>query len=296
MGPDEAVATELDAVAERAGRAGANETALRAFEAAARASEDASRGAGRLLRAVELAHDLGQRERTLQILGELDTGALETAERPRLDWIREVVTGGAWTGGDRIGAFVAIARRMADAGDRRRAMGILVSIALRAWWSNLDPTSRAAVAEAADHVQTDVNDPTYLSVSALATPLERGRDLLSAYGPVAVPRSLPGLPAAVAARPRRYCHRGPGTSRSPVVRRNHRVSPPGPHGCTHAVVAGPRVGGDAPGSTQPEPMSPPRKGSGSPGRRVSRSGGPPVSWPAPRLWTSRQRGGGRGSG
>jgi len=191
VGPDEAVAAGLDDVAERASRTGANETALRAHEAAARLSEDAARRAGRLLRAVELAHDLGQRERTLRILGELDTGALEAAERPRLDWIREVVTGGAWTGGDRIAAFVAIARRMADMGDRRRAMGILVSIALRAWWSNLDPTGRVAVAEAADHVQDDANDPTYLSVSALATPLERGRDLLSAYGRIAVPDLYP---------------------------------------------------------------------------------------------------------
>lgn len=191
VGPDETVAVELDAVAERAGRAGANETALRAFEAAARVSEDAARRAGRLLRAVELAHDLGQRERTLRILGELDTGALESADRPRLDLIREVATGGAWSGGDRIAAFVAIARRMAEVGDRSRAMAILVSIALRAWWSNLDPTGRVAVAEAADQVQADANDPTHLAVSALATPLERGRDMLSAYGRIAVPDLYP---------------------------------------------------------------------------------------------------------
>ncbi len=186
VGPDEAVAVQLDAVAERAVRAGANETALSAYESAARLSEDAARKAGRLLKAVELADDLGQRERTLRNLGELDTGALEAAERPRLDWIREVVTGGAWSGGDRIAAFVGIARRMAESGDRQRAMGVLVSIALRAWWSNLDPTTRVAVAEAADDVREDANDPMHLFLSALATPLERGRTVLSAYGRIAV--------------------------------------------------------------------------------------------------------------
>ncbi|HWM74948.1 MAG TPA: AAA family ATPase [Nocardioides sp.] len=187
VGPDESVAAQLDAVAERASRTGASETALRAYEAAARVSEDAARRAGRMLRAVELAHDLGHRERTLRILGELDTGALEAAERPRLDWIREVLTGGAWSGGDRVAAFVAIARRMSESGDRRRAMGILVSIGLRAWWSNLDPATRLPLAEAADDFRADANDPIHLFVSAMATPLERGREALSAYGRVAVP-------------------------------------------------------------------------------------------------------------
>ena len=194
VGPDEAVAARLDTVLaeKRAGRSGANETALRAYESAARVSEDATRKAGRLLRAVELAHDLGRRERTLQaFLGGLDTGALEAAERPRLDFIREVVTGGAWSGGDRIAAFVAIARRMAESGDRPRAMGVLVSIALRAWWSNLDPTTQVDIADAADRVREDANDPTHLFVSALAAPLERGQILLEAYGRISVANLYP---------------------------------------------------------------------------------------------------------
>jgi DNA-binding CsgD family transcriptional regulator len=193
-GPDEAVAAQLDAVAERAGHAGANETALRANEVAARVSEDAGRKAGRQLRAVELAYDLGLRERTLQILAELDTRALEPAERPRLDWMREVITAGVWSGGERVASFVAIAERMAASGDPSRAMAMLASIALRAWWSNLDPTTRVAVAEAADRVRVGADDLTHLWVTALAAPLERGRDALSAFGGIAVPDLYPDPP------------------------------------------------------------------------------------------------------
>ncbi|HET9420716.1 MAG TPA: AAA family ATPase, partial [Nocardioides sp.] len=190
-GPDETVAEQLDAVAERAGHSGASETSVNALEAAARVSDDPGRRALRLLRAVELAQDLGQRERALRLLADLDAGALDHAGRVRLDWLRELMTEGAWSGGDRVASFTAIAARMGESGDVERAVEMLVGIALRCWWSNLDLATRTTVAETADQLRTGPDDPFHLAVTALAAPVERGRDVLAALGRVAVPELYP---------------------------------------------------------------------------------------------------------
>jgi DNA-binding CsgD family transcriptional regulator len=187
-GPDESVAEQLEAVAERARHAGASDTAAKALERAARLSEPPDRAAERLLRAAELWYFHGDYERAQQLLEALDRGALDQAERVRLDWGRDLLSeAGAWSGATHLAAIAGIARRMGAAGDTERAVRMLLSISLRCWWSNPDRATRMAVAEAADALREGPDDPTHLVVTALAAPLERGRDVLAAYGRIAVP-------------------------------------------------------------------------------------------------------------
>ena len=136
-------------------------------------------------------YDLGDLERTQHLLGDLDAGALDQGERVRLAWLREIFTEDAWSGAERVASFTSIAQRMGDAGDTRRAVEMLVGIALRCWWSNLDPGTRIAVAEVADGLRSGPDDPAHLVVTAMAAPLERGRDALAAFGRVAVPDLYP---------------------------------------------------------------------------------------------------------
>jgi DNA-binding CsgD family transcriptional regulator len=92
----------------------------------------------------------------------------------RVDWLREVLTDGAWTGGDRARTFADIARRLSAEGDRRGAADLLLSISLRCWWSNVDADTCAAVAKAADDLGDSASPATYAVITALADPVGRG--------------------------------------------------------------------------------------------------------------------------
>jgi DNA-binding CsgD family transcriptional regulator/tetratricopeptide (TPR) repeat protein len=176
--PDEAVARQLEALGERAFTAGAIEIAGHAYEEAVRLSEERRPKAVRQLHAMVIAEQVGQAQHALDLLGSLDIGALDRAERVRVEWLREVLTDGAWTGGDRARTFAEIARRLSAEGDSRGAADLLLSIALRCWWSNLDPDTSAAVASAADDLRDTASPAAYVGITALADPTARGAHTL----------------------------------------------------------------------------------------------------------------------
>jgi DNA-binding CsgD family transcriptional regulator len=177
---DEEVASQLEAAGERAFKAGAVEIAGHAYEEAARLSEDRGRGAARQLRALVIAEELGQAQHALDLLGSLDTGALDRAQRARVEWLREVLTDSAWTGGDRARTFAEIARRLHSEGDSTGAAELLVSIPLRCWWSNLDGDTSAAVAAVADDLAETIGPAAHVVITALADPVGRGVQALQA--------------------------------------------------------------------------------------------------------------------
>ena len=80
-GRDEAVALELDAVADDARRRGALASAVAAHERAAQLSGDPGRTAGRLLRAAESAVELGRLDVVARLLDEVESPALGPLDR-----------------------------------------------------------------------------------------------------------------------------------------------------------------------------------------------------------------------
>jgi len=176
--PDEAVAGQLEAVGERAFGAGAVEIAGHAYEEAARLSELRRTRAARQLQALVIAEEAGQAQHALELLGSLDTGALDRAERVRVELLREVLTDSAWTGGDRARTFAEIARRMHSEGDSRRAGELLMNISLRCWWSNLDPATCASIADVADDLAEAISPASHVIITALADPFGRGEQAL----------------------------------------------------------------------------------------------------------------------
>jgi DNA-binding CsgD family transcriptional regulator len=185
-GPDESIAQMLEEVADDATRVGALESALAALEGAARVSSDPARQAGRLLRGLELSLQLGQPHRSRDLLGQIEAAALSTGQRATLEWYREVVTNGPWSGGERTGAFTAIAERLRESGQASQALQVLITVALRIWWSNVDAETSAHVAEVAERCRADTNDPWYCAVIAVADPVARGRETLAILGRIAV--------------------------------------------------------------------------------------------------------------
>jgi tetratricopeptide (TPR) repeat protein len=178
-GPDESIAAQLDEVAAEALRVGANDTAADALQEAARVSADPRQRSIRLLRAVEMRFDLGQYEQTLQLLEEIDAGALDPEERARLDWLRELITSGPWSGGSRVPSFMAITERTFASGNIERAAEMLIGIALRMWWSNVDGATEKSVSEVAERMRAATGDAWYCTLIALADPVERGKEVLA---------------------------------------------------------------------------------------------------------------------
>ncbi len=140
IGPDIALATELDAVAMRSQRRGALATAVIALESAARLSGAAVEKSDRLLRAAAFAADLGQSETMERLLREADLEQPLPHMRARFAWIREI--GQPLTIND-LTRVSALERFAADArahGDDDLALGLLWRAAQRSWWGDASHT------------------------------------------------------------------------------------------------------------------------------------------------------------
>ena len=178
LGPDEAVAAELEELAGRAERRGGALTAVSALEIAASLSPDAGDAAHRLLRAADLGFEAGRPELGLRLLDRIEPVHLGPIDRLRLSFVREAFAGGAWTGASRVRPAVAIADRMREQGESDLALSSLMSVALRLWWGNPDQEARDLVMEAAERLEVPAESPELILVLAAADPVARGPAVL----------------------------------------------------------------------------------------------------------------------
>jgi DNA-binding CsgD family transcriptional regulator len=172
-GPDEKVAGELEAAAEHAQRRGATAAAVAALQRAAALSDDRTR-IGRLLRAAQLAFEMGRHDLAVELLGKAEPLGLRPAEQARVVWIRESV-------GDGILGDAASARSLAALGDRTGADGdsdlavkLLCVAALRCWWADPGQAARDRIVAAAERLDVDQSDPRLLVILSFAAPIGQG--------------------------------------------------------------------------------------------------------------------------
>jgi DNA-binding CsgD family transcriptional regulator len=173
-GPDERLAVDLTLAANDARRRGAMTMAVTALERAAQLSEDPQEQASRVLWAAVAAHERGDVDTVVRLIGSLEDRRLRPAEQARLAWMREVFLAAGWSGASRMPAFVEIIERMRKDGDTELALDSLVTVSLRCWWSNPDRATRDLLVAAADRLGADPMDRRLVSVLALVAPLERG--------------------------------------------------------------------------------------------------------------------------
>ena len=178
VGYDEEVAAALDRHAVAARRRGAVMVAAAALERAAALTADPRRRGERLVRAADAAYELGAVDvvrRLLQQAEPLDVGELEAA---RLAWLQQMISGDVWSERGAAKTFVTIARRARDAGDADIALGSLVPIAHRCWWTRCQARTRKYVVDTAQEMGFPDDDPRLLAVMALADPEACGRFVL----------------------------------------------------------------------------------------------------------------------
>ena len=173
VGPDEAVADELEATALRAQRRGGSIVAVSALRRAA-ALGDSRRRAGRLLRAAELGFELGRQDLVQDLLAEAGPHEPTPREQARVAWIRDSFADGIPGETSKARSLAASADRAGADGDTDLALKLLYGAALRCWWADPGAATRDGVAATAEGLKVAEDDPRLLVVLALADPTGRG--------------------------------------------------------------------------------------------------------------------------
>ena len=185
IGPDEAVADELEAAALRTQRRGASIVAVSALRRAA-ALGDSRRRAARLLRAAELGFELGRQDLVQDLLAEAGPHDLTPREQARVAWIRDSFADGIPGETSKARSLAVSADRAGADGDTDLALKLLYGAALRCWWADPGAATRDDVAATAEGLKVAEDDPRLLVVLALAAPTGRGTTVverLSRLGP-----------------------------------------------------------------------------------------------------------------
>jgi DNA-binding CsgD family transcriptional regulator len=180
-GPDETVAEELDAAAQRATDRGAGDVAVSAFERAAELTADAPRRAKRLYAAGDLAREVGRSSDAVRLLRAAQQIGLPPAEQAMATFNLEIAES-TWSGSAMIRDFARIARELADSGEGERAIEALDTISVRAYWERLDDETRRKVASISDEIAVPSDHPTRLHVLGSVDPLGRAEQVVGQVG------------------------------------------------------------------------------------------------------------------
>lgn len=177
MGADDALADDYDRMAARALRRGAVAMAIEVLECAARLSSTASARTDRLLRAAELAADLGQPELLERLLRQADVDESDQLASARVGWCREICQPPAISDPAKIAALIVFAAQAHAAGANDLASNLLWRAAQRCWWSSASNELRTKLLAAADQLELPEMDPRLIAISAYVEPLRLGGDL-----------------------------------------------------------------------------------------------------------------------
>jgi DNA-binding CsgD family transcriptional regulator len=177
IGPDDQLAAEHDLMAGRAQRRGAVAMAIEILEIAARLSSSAKARSDRLLRAAELAADLGQPDLLERLLRLADVEETDQLTRARIGWCREISRPPMVNDPAKIPGLIDLAAQAQAAGARDLACNLLWRAAQHSWWSNAGSDVRSGILAAASRLELSETDPRMVAISAYAEPLQRGRDV-----------------------------------------------------------------------------------------------------------------------
>lgn len=177
IGPDEELAIEHDRMAMRALRKGAVAMAIEVLENAARLSSTARTRRERLLRAAELAADLGRPDLLAHLLRRIDADESDPIVAMRIGWCREIGQPLAVYDAARIPALLGFAAKAHAAGAQDLASNFLWRAAQRCWWTNASEEIRTSVLVAANHLELAETDPRLIATLAYVEPLRRGNDV-----------------------------------------------------------------------------------------------------------------------
>jgi DNA-binding CsgD family transcriptional regulator/tetratricopeptide (TPR) repeat protein len=174
IGEDESVAVELEAAAEEARRRGAIAAAVAALERAAQLSGDRELTAGRLLRAAELAVELGRFDVVASLMREAEPLPMAPLDRGRLAWIRVMCDPGPPGEPTRMRSLVETGGHVAGAGDAALSLRLLWAAATSGFWADRENELSEEIVALAERLPVREDDPWLLAVLAYAAPIKRG--------------------------------------------------------------------------------------------------------------------------
>jgi DNA-binding CsgD family transcriptional regulator/tetratricopeptide (TPR) repeat protein len=174
IGEDEGVAVDLEAVAENARRRGAIASAVAALERAAELSGKPQLTAGRLLRAAELAVELGRLDVVARLVREAEPLAAAPLDRGRLAWIRVMCDPGPPGEPARMRSLIETGSHVGAAGDTSLALRLLWAAATSGFWADRENELSAEIVALAEGLAVRDDDPWLLAVLAYAAPIDRG--------------------------------------------------------------------------------------------------------------------------
>lgn len=171
VGPDETVAQALESAGNRALQRGDVRVAVQAFERAAELSADATRPARCLLKASELAFEIGWNALVVSLLQKAEALELSGADRVRLTWFREA----AHRSRSGAHALREIADSIKTEDDIDLALDLLSGPATKGWWAEPDEEVCKHVIGAVERVRvSSEDDPRFVLIVAMTDPIDRG--------------------------------------------------------------------------------------------------------------------------
>jgi DNA-binding CsgD family transcriptional regulator len=172
IGPDEAIAAQLEATASGIRQRHENAGAIAALRRAAELTASTPLRGARLAAAAELAMELGRNKLVAELLDQAEVLDLDAAARHCVMWLREALAEASGTG--TVESMVAVAEELAVGGDERLALRALFTAAVRCYMFKVDEAIRARVTQVADDLSLAPEDPMRASIYALADPSVRG--------------------------------------------------------------------------------------------------------------------------
>jgi DNA-binding CsgD family transcriptional regulator len=184
--PDEAIGHELEAAAMSSSARGGATFRLAALERAAELTTEPKLRQNRLLRAAELAVDLGQRSRASRLLSQIDGCGCDPLHDARRMLVRDLIEVGLVRDPQSVEPLVAAGIRAASDGDPALALRLLRAAAQRCWWSGLGLQLRTRICEAARRVAPRQDEPVLLSILGMCQAEGSGEAIFPgcAQGPV----------------------------------------------------------------------------------------------------------------
>jgi len=186
VGPDDAIADELEANVAVALRRGGVMSAIADLERCAQLTSESARRGHRLLLAAEHAFSLGRADMVNRLVGAALRTDLSDLDRARMEWLREIFNDGSPGDATRVFELCGIAGHSTAAGDSDLALNLLLGAALRCWWADTGPAARARVVQVTRTLRGVEDDPRYVAALGVAEPVLQGAavlDLLSRMVP-----------------------------------------------------------------------------------------------------------------
>ena len=174
-GPDDELAAELEAAAASATAAGAAQFGVAALARAAQLSGSEAERGRRTAAAAELAFEADLHVQAAELLEQAAALPLTEEDRLRVSWLTEWFGDPSWSGAAKVRSLCRLASRVAEQGSVDRAMRMLLSVALRCWWSDPDEETTATLLRTAESLGAEPDDPTFVTVLGYGAPFERGK-------------------------------------------------------------------------------------------------------------------------